>query len=201
MIYKVKDFKPLIGMKGFSDELLEDHFGLYEGYVSQTNDLLEKLRSFSGSAALGSPEFSELKRRLGWEFNGMRLHELYFGNLGGSGGQPQGALAESLGRDFGSVDAWSEEFRAVGAMRGVGWTILYHDPVADRFMNLWIDQHDTYHAAGCTPLLVMDVWEHAFATDYGTDRDAYIDAFMNNVNWNVVETRVASPVPEMSAAR
>lgn len=200
MTYKAKDFRPLIGMKGFSPKLLEDHFGLYAGYVSHTNDLFEKLRARAGKGS-NTAEFSEMKRRLGWEFNGMRLHELYFSNLGGPGGMPQGALAEALSRDFGDVDTWNEEFRAVGAMRGVGWAILYHDPVADRFMNLWIDEHATYHAAGCTPLLVMDVWEHAFATDYGTDRGGYIDAFMNNVNWSVVETRVASTAPVMSAAK
>lgn len=200
MVYKVKDFRPLIGMTGFSAKLLEDHFGLYAGYVSHTNDLLEKLQSRIGGDA-NTAEFSEMKRRLGWEFNGMRLHELYFSNLGGNGGMPQGALAKALSRDFGDVETWNEEFRAVGAMRGVGWAILYHDPVADRFMNLWIDEHATYHATGCTPLLVMDVWEHAFATDYGTDRESYIDAFMNNVNWNVVEMRVTSITPELSVAR
>ena len=191
MNYKPKDFRRLLGMNGFSDELLEDHFGLYQGYVSNTNDLFDKLRALSDEGAQ-SAEFAELKRRLGWEFNGMRLHELYFSNLGGDGRSPRGLVAGSLERDFGSFEAWASEFRAVGAMRGVGWTILYHDPMADRLMNLWIDEHATYHAAGCTPLLVMDVWEHAFANDYGTDRKSYIHAFMQNVDWSTVEARLTA---------
>jgi len=200
MLYQAKDFTRLLGMNGFSDPLLEDHFGLYQGYVSHTNDLLEKLRGLA-STGFDTAEFSELKRRLGWEFNGMRLHELYFSNLGGGGGSPKGELATSLIREFGNLEAWNEEFCAVGSMRGVGWATLYHDPVSDRFMNLWIDEHDTYHAAGCTPLLVMDVWEHAFAKDYGTDRDRYINAFMENVDWRAVETRLTASIPTAVAAR
>ncbi|HSF19152.1 MAG TPA: superoxide dismutase [Vicinamibacteria bacterium] len=200
MTYQPKNFSSLLGMRGFSDGLLKDHFGLYEGYVSQTNELLEKTRRLS-ETGLDSAEFSELKRRLGWEFNGMRLHELYFANLGGRGGSPRGELLELLKRTFGSFEAWNDEFQAVGSMRGVGWAISYYDPNADQLLNLWIDEHDTYHAAGCTPLIVMDVWEHAFAKDYGTNRASYITAFMENVDWNVVESRLAAAASEVSASR
>ena len=200
MTYQPKNFSSLLGMRGFSDGLLKDHFGLYEGYVSQTNELLEKTRRLS-ETGLDSAEFSELKRRLGWEFNGMRLHELYFANLGGRGGSPRGELLELLKRTFGSFEAWNDEFQAVGSMRGVGWAISYYDPNADQLLNLWIDEHDTYHAAGCTPLLVMDGWEHAVAKDYGTNRASYITAFMENVDWNVVESRLAAAASEVSASR
>jgi superoxide dismutase, Fe-Mn family len=191
MKYEPKDFSSLLGMKGFSDKLLSDHFGLYQGYVAHTNELLEKLTKLRESGQLGSVEHSELRRRLGWEFDGMRLHELYFGNLGGNGEPASGGDAlKIVTSSFGSFDRWSNEFKAVGSLRGVGWAILYLDPASDRLMNLWIDEHDTGHAAGCSPLLVMDVWEHAFTTDYGTDRATYIEAFMANVDWKEIEKRL-----------
>lgn len=178
-------------MKGFSDKLLNDHFGLYQGYVAHTNELLEKLSKLEEGGKLGSVEHSELRRRLGWEFDGMRLHELYFGNLGGNGKPPSGEDAQkTITSGFGSFDRWSDEFKAVGSLRGVGWAILYLDPASDSLMNLWVDGHDTGHPAGCSPILVMDVWEHAFITDYGTDRASYIEAFMANVDWKEIEKRL-----------
>lgn len=191
MRYQPKDFSALLGMNGFSDPLLNDHFGLYQGYVAHTNELLEKLARLEEGGELGSVEHSELRRRLGWEFDGMRLHELYFGNLGGSGKPPsRGPAQEVITSGFGSFDRWSDEFKAVGSLRGAGWAILYLDPEGDHLMNLWIDEHGTGHAAGCSPLLVMDAWEHAFATDYGTDRETYIEAFMANVDWKEIEKRL-----------
>jgi superoxide dismutase, Fe-Mn family len=189
--YKAKDFSSLLGMKGFSEKLLQDHFGLYEGYVSHTNELLERLSTLSREGRLDSVEHAELRRRLRWEFDGMRLHELYFGNLGGTGGGlPKGDLQDSLATAFGDEESWLAEFKATGSLRGVGWAILYHDPLDSRFLNLWVGEHDAGHPAGCIPLLVMDVWEHAFATDYGTDRASYIDAFLANIDWRTVERRL-----------
>jgi Fe-Mn family superoxide dismutase len=190
MNYEAKDFSSLLGMKGFSDKLLKDHFGLYQGYVNNTNKLTEKLTNLAKSDSLDSVEHSELQRRLGWEFDGMRLHELYFGNLGGNGGLPRGDVKDRLVKGFGSEERWLVEFKAAGSLRGVGWAILYYDNLADRLLNLWIDEHANGHAAGCTPLLVMDVWEHAFMTDYGTNRGQYIDAFVENIDWTVVERRL-----------
>ena len=191
MEYQSKDFSSLLGMKGFSDEMLEDHFSLYEGYVSNVNELLAKLKTLGDRGELDSSEHAELRRRLGWEFDGMRLHELYFGNLGGDGKAPSGGeLAKRLAFSFSSREKWMKEFKAVGEMRGVGWAMLTFDPAGERLLNLWIDEHDVGHAAGCTPLLVMDVWEHAFMTDYRTDRASYIDAFLQNVDWREVERRL-----------
>jgi Fe-Mn family superoxide dismutase len=138
-----------------------------------------------------TPEFAELKRRLGWEFNGMRLHELYFGNLGGkeplnSGGK----LARKLVENFGSTDAWEKDFRAVGAMRGIGWAALYEDSVSGRLINFWINEHDVSHPAASTPILIMDVFEHAFMLDYGLKRADYIEAFFKNIDWQAAEARV-----------
>ena len=139
---------------------------------------------------VGSPEYSELKRRMGFEFNGMRLHEYYFDNLGGKGVLDKSSkLGRKLTEDFGSYEAWEEDFKGTGKMRGIGWTILYQDNVTGKLLNQWINEHETGHLAGCIPLLVMDVFEHAFITDYGLKRADYINAFFKNVNWDVVTGR------------
>ncbi|MDI6802169.1 MAG: Fe-Mn family superoxide dismutase, partial [Thermodesulfovibrionales bacterium] len=138
----------------------------------------------------GTPEFGELKRRLGWEFNGMRLHEYYFENLGGKSGiSKDGRLAKKIAGDFGSYETWEKDFKAVGTMRGIGWAVLYQDIANGKFINFWINEHDIAHPAGCTPILIMDVFEHAFMLDYGLKRADYIEAFFKNINWNAVEAR------------
>lgn len=191
MPYEATDFSGILGMDGFSNDLLEDHFKLYQGYVNETNELLARLESLAGDGKLESPQHAELRRRLGWEFDGMRLHELYFGNLGGDGRPPSsGALYDRLSRVKGGLDSWLAEFKAVGGIRGVGWAILYFDSASGRVQNFWIGEHDCGHPVAATPLLVMDVWEHAFMTDYGTNRDEYIEAFLANVDWRVVENRL-----------
>lgn len=139
----------------------------------------------------GSYEYAELKRRLGWEFNGMRLHEYYFENLGGKGGLSQGGkLAKKLAEDFGSYEAWEKDFKATGTMRGIGWVVLYQDPANGKLMNFWINEHDVSHPAGGNPLLILDVFEHAFMIDYGLKRADYIEAFFKNIHWGAVETRL-----------
>jgi Fe-Mn family superoxide dismutase len=190
MSYTAQDYSKLIGMKGFSENLLNNHFTLYQGYVTNTNKLMEALDDLLKNGGTARPEFAELKRRLGWEFNGMRLHELYFGNLGGTG-ELDGTLAGKLATAFGSKEAWEADFRGTGAMRGIGWTVLYQDRASGQLMNLWINEHDGGHPAGCKPLLIMDVFEHAFMLDYGLKRAAYIDAFFANIDWSVVASRLA----------
>ena len=193
MAYMAKDYAGLLGMAGFSETLLQNHFTLYQGYVANTNRVLDALEALAKEGKASTPEFSELKRRLGWEFNGMRLHELYFENLGGAKAAPlkaDGRLSKALAAQFGSMEAWEREFRATGAMRGIGWVVLYRDPEGGRLMNFWINEHDTAHPAGCVPLLVMDVFEHAFMVDYGLKRADYIQAFFANLNWEKVEARL-----------
>jgi Fe-Mn family superoxide dismutase len=189
--YTAKDYARLIGMAGFSETLLKNHFTLYQGYVTNTGKLLDALDALVKEGKAATPEFAEMKRRLGWEFNGMRLHELYFENLGGTtplqaGGKLAGRMAES----FGSVETWEKDFRATGAMRGIGWVGLYQDPGNGRLINFWINEHDVAHPSGCTPLLIMDVFEHAFMLDYGLKRADYIEAFFGNIDWKVVEARL-----------
>ncbi len=191
MTYSAKDYSNLIGMEGFSETLLKNHFTLYQGYVANTNKLSDSLSGMLREGKTGIPEYSELKRRFGFEFNGMRLHEYYFENLGGKAPLDQsGTLAKKVAGAYGSYDAWEKDFRATGAMRGIGWVILYQDDVTGWLFNQWINEHEVGHFAGCLPILVMDVFEHAFITDYGLKRADYIEAFFRNINWNVVEGRL-----------
>jgi Fe-Mn family superoxide dismutase len=191
MTYSAKDYSNLIGMEGFSETLVKNHFTLYQGYVTNTNKLMDSLAAMLKDGKVGTPEYSELKRRMGFEFNGMRLHEYYFGNLGGKGAlDKSGKLGRKLAEDFGSYEDWEKDFKGTGAMRGIGWTILYQDNIAGKLFNQWINEHETGHPAGCIPLLVMDVFEHAFITDYGLKRADYIAAFFNNINWNAVESQL-----------
>jgi len=191
MPYTALDFSKLLAMKDFSETLLQNHFTLYQGYVTNANKLLDSLDSMLKDGNTSRPEYAELKRRLGWEFNGMRLHELYFGNLGGTGTPETGSsLSEKLAADFGSREAWEADFRATGAMRGIGWAVLYQDKTNGRLLNFWINEHDVGHPAGCTPILIMDVFEHAFMLDYGLKRAVYIDAFFSNIDWSTVESRL-----------
>ena len=191
MPYTPQDYAKLIGMAGFSDTLLKNHFTLYQGYVTNTNKVLDTLDQMLKDAKTATPEFAELKRRLGWEFNGMRLHEYYFENLGGSGGiDKNGKLARKMAESFGSFEAWEKDFKATGTMRGIGWVVLYQDAASGRLINFWVNEHDVSHPAGCAPLLIMDVFEHAFMIDYGLKRADYIEAFFKNINWTAVESRI-----------
>jgi len=191
MAYTAKDYSKLLGMEGFSETLLKNHFTLYQGYVTNTNKLLDTLGQMGKEGKTATPEFAELKRRLGWEFNGMRLHEYYFENLGGKGGiDKTGKLYKKISDQFGSYEAWEKEFRAVGAMRGIGWTVLYQDKLTGGLINFWINEHDVGHPAGCTPILILDVFEHAFMIDYGLKRADYIEAFFKNIDWKAVEARL-----------
>lgn len=181
--YPLRDYSALRGLAGLPDALVEAHLKLYAGYVKNVNLLRQRL----SGAKPGVPEFSELHRRIGFEIDGMRLHELYFDNLVPGGSGLSSSLKGVLESDWGSVEAWREEFVGVGTMRGVGWAILYQDPVNGRLSNHWIGLHEDGHPAGFRPLLVMDVWEHAFS---GLERPKYIEAFLANVRWEEVESRL-----------
>ncbi len=195
MPYAAKDYAKLIGMSGFSETLLKNHFTLYQGYVTNTNKALDILAQMLNDGKTVTPEYAELKRRLGWEFNGMRLHEYYFENLGGKAPLDKyGALGKQMQCDFGSVEEWEKDFRATGAMRGIGWAVLYQDNAGQRLFNCWINEHDVGHPAGCVPILIMDVFEHAFMIDYGLKRADYIESFFKNVDWKAAESRLLKKV-------
>lgn len=193
-MYTAKNYEKLLGLSGFSDALLKNHFTLYEGYVTNFNKLNDLLMGMEKEGKFGTPEFNEMNRRLGWEWNGMRLHELYFGNLTK---EPKAIdmdteLYKKIIATWGSFDMWEKDFRSMGAMRGIGWVVLYHDASSGELFNVWINEHDVGHLAGATPLLVMDVFEHAFMLDYGIKRADYIAAFYGAIDWGVASGRLVS---------
>ncbi len=187
-IYTAKEYTHLLGLEGFSDTLLTNHFTLYGGYVKNTNALANLLET----KELGTPEYAELTRRFGWEWNGMRLHELYFENLSKEADAlGDGSLKEKIETVYGNFENWKKKFASIGAMRGIGWVVLYQDVISGSLFSTWINEHDMGHLAGCTPLLVMDVFEHAYMTDYGIKKADYIETFFRSIDWTVVEKRFA----------
>ena len=194
--YKARQF-PLSGLKGISDQTLEMHFKLYEGYVNETNKLHEKLAEFLKDGKVDQDEFpaySEITRRLGFEYNGMVLHEYYFDNMKKDGSvdpDRKSSFYQAAEKSFGSYKTWKTDFASVGKMRGVGWAICYQNPANHAISNHWIELHQTGNVSGFIPILVMDVWEHAFILDYKpAERPKYIEAFFSNINWDVVNQRL-----------
>ena len=197
--YKARHWN-LAGLKGISDKTLETHFKLYEGYVTETNRLTGQLAEMLRDGHVDQeemPAYSEITRRLGFEYNGMVLHEYYFDNLkrGATGtADPKSAFAKAAAASFGSLDTWKAAFVSVGKMRGVGWAICYQDPHTGRLSNHWVSLHEVGNVAGFTPILVMDVWEHAFILDYApSQRPKYIDAFLANTDWEAVDHWLVTP--------
>jgi len=195
-VYRAKTFD-LWGLQGISDKTLEMHFNLYEGYVKETNRLNEQIAGFLKDGRVDQeemPAYSEIKRRLGFEFNGMVLHEYYFENMTRKGGhEPQlhSLLMPQIEACFGSYARWKEDFTSVGKMRGVGWAICFEDVSNGRLSNHLINLHETGTIAGFRPILVMDVWEHAFLLDYKpSERGQYIESFFANVNWEKIDERL-----------
>ena len=195
--YKAREFN-LSGLNGISDETLEMHFKLYEGYVKETNKLTEAIDKFIQDGQVDQeemPAYSELTRRLGFEYNGMVLHEYYFDNLknaGGTGDPDRTAqFAKAAESSFGSYEIWKADFVGIGKMRGVGWAICNQNPANGRLSNHWVTLHETGNIAGFDPILVMDVWEHAYLLDYKpAERPKYIEAFFSNIDWTAVEKRL-----------
>lgn len=189
--YEAKTYQ--LQLEGISQDQLEQHYKLYQGYVNNTNILNDKIAELLEAGKAGTPEYGELKRRFGFEYDGMRLHEFYFGNMKANGGKPDAGskIYKKIEEDFGSYDVWENDFKFTGLMRGIGWAILYQDPFTGRLQNFWISDHEYGHPAGFQPILVMDVWEHAYVGDYKpTDRKGYVEAFMKNIDWSAVESRV-----------
>jgi len=194
--YQPRQFN-LSGLKGISDQTLEMHFKLYDGYVKETNRLSEQIAAILQKGKVDhekTPAYSEIKRRLGFEYNGMVLHEYYFGNLKRGGGEPSAhsQFFHFAQLSFGSFETWKSDFASVGKMRGVGWAICLQDPMNGRLSNHWITLHEMGNVAGFRPILVMDVWEHAFLLDYKpSERAKYIEAFFANVDWAGLEKRLS----------
>ncbi|WP_218082565.1 superoxide dismutase [Anthocerotibacter panamensis] len=187
-----------LGLLGLSDEQIKQHEKLYNGYVTNVNKLNTEIAQLLGASKEASPEFAELKRRLGFEYNGMILHELYFSNMKSDGGElpSSSPLFARIVESFGSYETWEKDFKGVAKMRGVGWAILYQNPANGLLSNHWITLHEEGHPAGYVPILIMDIWEHAFTVDYApTERAKYIDAFFKNIDWTVAANRLVQIHP------
>jgi Fe-Mn family superoxide dismutase len=141
--------------------------------------------------APGTPEYAELHRRFGWEWNGMRLHELYFGNLAKHKVPlSERTLKQKIAETWGSFENWEKDFVGIASMRGIGWAVLAYDKKEGKLFNVWIGEHDGGHLAGLIPLLIVDVFEHAFMLDYGLKRASYIEVMMKHIDWHTVEERM-----------
>lgn len=186
-----KDLRPK-SLDGISEDQLDQHWTLYEGYVKNVNLLNGKLSELRGKGDFG-PEFSELTRRLGFEYNGMVMHELYFEAMkpGQTPLDHAAGLTKLIKEFFGGYETWQKEFAAMGKMRGVGWVVLYYDPRSKTLSNHWITLHEDGHIAGFQPIIVMDVWEHAYMVDFSSSgRGKYVEAFFKNIDWHVAEKRL-----------
>jgi Fe-Mn family superoxide dismutase len=182
-----RPLKPaLLELDGISRMTIESHHKLYEGYVAKRNEILGKLADVDLSTANGTySELRELKVELTFAVGGIKNHELYFEHLGGTGGDPTGAIGHLITRDFGSVEAWRADLRATGiAARGWAWTAYDWDE--GRLFNYIGDAQNTFPVWNATPLVALDVYEHSYFLDYRTDRGSYIDAFFDNLDWGVV---------------
>lgn len=178
------------GLPGLSEKQITEHIKLYNGYVKNLNELNMRLEKLQADPAADAYVVAELKRRIGFEFNGMRLHDYYFSDLGGNGVLADGELKSALSAQYGSYENWQKDFKATAMMRGTGWAILAYDEDAKRFFNIWVNSHELGHLAGAKILIALDVWEHAFLFDYlPSERAKYIDAYLANINWQKIEAR------------
>lgn len=182
----------LLSLRGISSYNIQEHYKLYQGYVNKTNEIRALLMSADRAAANATySSFRELKVEESYAYNGVKLHELYFGNLGGAGGRPPSDFQEALVRSFGSLEVWEEDFKACG-LAARGWVVLAFDPDNGLLHNYLLDAHNVGLILNMKPLLVMDVYEHAYYMDYGTNRRGYIEAFWQNINWEAVLRRFYS---------
>jgi len=187
-----RELKPaLFELDGISRTSVEAHYKLYAGYVGKRNEILGKLATAdTASSNQISSEFRALKVELSFAVGGIKNHEVYFEHLGGDGGEPRGAVADLIKRDFGSAEAWRTDLKATG-MAGRGWAWTAYDWDEGRLFNYVGDTQNTYPIWNATPLVALDVYEHAYFLDFQTDRGAYIDAFLVNLDWGVVNDWVS----------
>jgi Fe-Mn family superoxide dismutase len=178
-------------LKGISQKNIEEHLKLYGGYVKNANLILDEIKKNT----VGDYALAEMQRRFSFEFNGMVNHEYYFESfLGGpSPLSDKNPLRAALEKEWGSFDAWLARFKTVAATRGIGWAMLYFDPLTKRLLNAWVDEQHLGQLNGCKTLLALDMWEHAYVADYQpSGKKQYIEDFLANLNWNMVEKNFAN---------
>jgi len=176
----------LLELDGISRESIEAHYKLYEGYVNKRNEIMERLGEIElGAANQVYSDVRSLKVDLSFALGGIKNHEIYFEHLGGGGGEPDGLLRQLISRDFGSVADWRADLKATG-MAGRGWAWTAYDWDEGRLFNYIGDAQNTFPVWNATPLVALDVYEHAYFIDFQTDRASYIEAFFANLDWSVV---------------
>lgn len=180
-------------LKGISKKTIEEHLKLYTGYVKHTNLILEKIQEMKKDAEKNAYALGEINRRFGFEYNGMRNHEVYFGILehGSKSLSPESKLGEMIGQEWGSFDAWLAEFKSIALTRGIGWAMLYFDRKDKRLLNAWVDEQHLGQLQDCALVLGLDMWEHSFVADYQpSGKKSYVEDFFLNINWSVVENNL-----------
>ncbi|MCE5393364.1 MAG: superoxide dismutase [Acidithiobacillus sp.] len=189
--YTVREELKPSGLDGISDDQINDHWGLYKGYVTQSNALHKELEEMRAAGKTASLAYADRRRRFGFEYNGMVLHEYYFAQLkaGCSMDQAPGFQA-AVREQFGSAEAWHEDLMAAAKSRAIGWAICYYDYTTGQINNHFIQLHEDGNIGGFAPLVVVDVWEHAYMVDWhALGRPDYLAALHKNINWPVVEAR------------
>lgn len=184
-------------LKGLSEKTIEEHLKLYSGYVKNANLILAKIDEYSedSNPLVGAGEehayaLAEINRRFGFEFDGMRNHEYYFAHLEGGAEKPneESALMKKIVEDWGTFERWLKRFKTLATTRGVGWAILYFDPITQRLLNTWVNEQHMGHLTGLSPILALDMWEHSFVADYlPSGKKQYIEDFFENLNWRSCE--------------
>ena len=189
--YFAKDYSYLLTIDDFDKSLMKMHITLYNGYVNNVNLFLDQLDSLGASSNIAKA----LKKTFAFEFDGMKLHELYFDNLKQDIKiDDKSNFYKKIEEQYNSFDSWRDNFKDTGLIRGIGWVILYYDVNEKRFFNAWIDEHQINNLVGCIPILVMDVFEHAYLTQFGLNRKKYIDIFFKNINWQEVSKRYENAI-------
>ena len=176
-------------LKGISTKTVEEHLKLYAGYVKHSNLVLEKIKELRQDSEKNAYALGEVNRRFGFEFNGMRNHEVYFKSLeDGATPLSEGNLKTAITGQWGSFDTWLTEFKAIALTRGIGWTMLYYDPASKQLLNAWIDEQHLGQLVNSTLILGLDMWEHSYVADYQpSGKKQYVEDFFTNLNWSAVE--------------
>ncbi len=193
MTYTARTFA-LPELTGLSTKQIEVHLALYQGYVKHVNLIMEKIAAYKEADAEGNAfAIAEMRRRLGFEFDGMRMHEYYFEQFEGEkSGDPESALAKAAAEKYGSGEDFIAHIKEVAGTRGIGWTVVYYDPAGKTLHTAWVDDHQLGQLSGLPIILALDMWEHAYMVDYvPADKKSYVEAFLENVNWSVIEDRFA----------
>ena len=189
MQFEEKKFN-IAKLKGISEKTVEEHLKLYAGYVKHSNLLLQKIEELATDSEKNAYALGEVQRRFGFEYDGMRNHEVYFDSFsdGWTALTTSGPFATAIIAEWGSFDLWLARFKAIALTRGIGWAILYYDKKDNRLLNACVEDHQLGQLVGCAPILALDMWEHAFVADYQpSGKKQYVEDYFENLNWSKIE--------------